>query len=128
MLIGGVGCGKEKKENSSEDFFLSNLYTAPHNNVAKNDLPDWLSDKMNQIEKETEKDIAIIKIRLYQGEWKNKKVYVLINSLSACLYCEVYYENGEQIVWNKEDVSTDNFSRTSENWELIYEYGNGVYV
>ncbi len=127
LLIGETGCGKEEKENSSEELFMSNLYTAPHNIVAKNDMPDWLSDKMNQIEKETEKDIAVIKIRLYQGEWNNKKIYVIINYLSSCLYCDVYYENGEQVIWSKEDITTDSFSCTSENWELIYEYGNGVY-
>ena len=126
LMVGVMGCEKEKETNAEETFF-SNLQKAPHDIMAKKDFPDWLSEKVNQMEKENKKDIAIVKIRLYQGEWNEKTVYFVKNYLSSCLFCEVYYDGGKRVAWSKEYVSTDHFCHTSKDWKLIYEYGNGVY-
>ncbi|MDO4703206.1 hypothetical protein [Tannerella sp.] len=67
IMMAGMGC-EEKDEKNMVDIFFSNLQKAPHDIMAKKDFPDWLSEKVNQMEKENEKDIAIVKIRLYQGE------------------------------------------------------------
>ena len=57
LMVGVMGCEKEKETNAEETFF-SNLQKAPHDIMAKKDFPDWLSEKVNQMEKENKKDIC----------------------------------------------------------------------
>jgi hypothetical protein len=90
-------------------------------------FPEWLTNKINVLETESGKDINIIKVKIYLGEWNGQKIYFVRNYLSSCGFCEVYYEDGKQVVWAEEDITTDSFCLKSKNWELIYEYGNGIY-
>jgi hypothetical protein len=90
----------------------------------KDDFPKWLSVKITEIETVNEKDISIIKVRVFQCRWKNRVLYVILNNLTSCMLCEVYYEDGEKIEWSEEDLASGSFFIDTENWELIYEFGD----
>jgi hypothetical protein len=91
---------------------------------AKDDFPEWLSVKTTEIETVNEKDISIVKVRVFHCRWKNQTIYVILNNLASCMLCEVYYEDGEKVKWSEEDRVSDSFFIDSENWELIYEFGD----
>jgi hypothetical protein len=110
VTVGMTGC-----KNSEEDSGVS----------AGDDFPEWLSVKITEIETVNEKDISIIKVRVFQCRWKNRAIYVILNNLASCMFCEVYYEDGEKIKWSEEDFASDSFFIDTENWELIYEFGDG---
>jgi hypothetical protein len=89
-------------------------------------FPGWLSTLIKEIETLYAGDVSILKIRIFECEWQDRKIYYIYNNLSSCLYCEVYYTNGEKIKWSPQDNSTsfyDSFCSTSKNWKLIYEFG-----
>ena len=123
-----VGCNdkKELNDTNNTDTFLTTLKSAPSNIVEKSNFPGWLVTIINKIETENSKDVSIVKVNLFQGEWNEQIVYFVRHNLSSCIFCEVYYEKGEKIEWPTDDVM-DNFCATSKNWKLIYEYGNGTF-
>jgi hypothetical protein len=90
----------------------------------KKDFPKWLIAKIDEIETTNSNDIAIVKIRISKGEWKDNVTYFIKNNLTSCLFCEIYYENGEKVILLDNAIS--DFSSKSENWEIIYEFGNGL--
>ena len=124
IVIIGCNNSKELKNENVSDTFLTKLQSAPSDIHIKGAFSGWLLTKISEIETENSKDIAIVKVEIFQGEWNERIVYFIWHSLSSCLFCEVYYENGEKIIWTTGDTS-DNFRTTSKNWKLIYEYGNG---
>jgi hypothetical protein len=88
------------------------------------DFPEWLSTAIKEMETLHAGDVSIVKIKIFEGEWRNKKFYYIYNNLSSCMFCKVYYDNGEKIEWSDQDISFDNFCSTSKNWKLIYEFGD----
>jgi hypothetical protein len=89
------------------------------------DFPEWLSTQIREIETLNARDVSIVKIRIYACQWQNQEVYYIYNSFSSCVLCEVYYKNGEKIVFTAEDVT--DFFTISKNWKLIYEFGQGLF-
>ena len=57
-----------------------------------------------------------------KGEWQGQVVYFIKNSLKSCMFCDVYYEEGEKVIF-EDDVYT--FYTASKDWKLIYEFGKG---
>ncbi|MCL1937830.1 MAG: hypothetical protein FWF52_05495 [Candidatus Azobacteroides sp.] len=128
LLFVAFGCNQsEGSRVSDENTFLTNLQTAPRVDVERESLPEWLVVKINGIEAAHGKDISIVKVRIFKGEWKEQTVYYIYDTLSSCGFCEVYYENGENVTWSANNISTNSFCSGSKNWELIYEYGKGLY-
>ncbi|MDR3268971.1 MAG: hypothetical protein LBT83_07885 [Tannerella sp.] len=117
-----IGCKDDGKIENADDVFTAKLQSASL--TEKDDLPEWLSLKIKDIEKSWEKDKIILKVRIYQGEWKNRTIYFIKNNLSSCYFCEVYYEEGEQEVFKEKDAN--DFCIKSANWKLIYEYGDAI--
>jgi len=117
-----IGCKDNEKVNDVEDMFLTRLRSAPL--VEGEDLPDWLSFKIEEIERQAAPK-SLTQIRIYQGEWENEVVYFITNDFYSCLFCEIYYKNGEHIALNSTNVNE--FSITSSSWTYIYEYGDSTY-
>jgi hypothetical protein len=105
-IIGMGGCGEEEVQSNE-------------------DLPEWLLVKINEIEFLHSKDISIVKVKIFQGEWNKQIVYHIWDNLSSCVFCEVYYGNGEKITWNDTN-NKDDFDDKSKDWKLIYEYGDAI--
>lgn len=126
LIHASIGCNPKKDlEENDPGTFLTRLKSAPLAIQAKGDFSGWILKKITEIETLNSKDISIIKVKVFQGEWNNRSVYFISNNLASCKYCEVYYEDGENIVWT--EYNWDNFGATSKNWKLIYEYGNANY-
>ena len=101
--------------------FLTKLKSL--NVVFQEDFSGWLNIKIDEIETIHSDDILIVKVRIFKGKWKEQTVYFINNNLQSCVLCEVYYEDGENIIFN--DKIINDFCLTSEKWELIYEFGEG---
>jgi hypothetical protein len=117
----------EEPDGVKEYDLLTRLRSAPFVDVS-NCFPAWLPAKTGEIETMHEKDFKIVKVRIFRGEWNNRFVYFISDSFSSCLFCEVYYEEGERIEWPAGDPGlSHNFESTSKNWILIYEFGEGLF-
>ena len=130
LCMVAIGCSNNSSTDSKiidSNTFMNQLKSAPSAGVSKENLPEWLIGKINEIEIIHSKDISIIKVRIYKGEWKNRTVYYIFDSFQSCMFCEVYYDNGTNIVWTANDIASDIFCTTSKNWVLIYEFGEGIY-
>ena len=127
LLYVAIGCSDSNIDSKTSDVaFLKRLASATSANVSKENLPEWLADKIGEFEADS-KTISIVKIRIFKGEWENRTVYFISNTLQSCGFCEVYYEDGAKIVWTVDAISIDDFCSTSKNWVLIYELGEGIY-
>ncbi|MDR2120355.1 MAG: hypothetical protein LBP64_05710 [Tannerella sp.] len=68
------------------------------------------------------------RIELYQGEWKDRDVFLIISKYNCllcryCLLCMIRYSNGEP--WDTLEKSNEvirDFCYTSKNWKKIREY------
>jgi hypothetical protein len=116
------GCSNDNEKLSNEDAANAFFMKLESLSLSNNDnFPEWLSIKIAEIETIHSKDISIVKVRIFQGEWNKRTVYFIQDNLNSCYLCEVYYENGENVVLNSNLV--EDFCTTSKNWELIFEYG-----
>jgi hypothetical protein len=108
------------------DTFLDKLNSASLAIENEENRPEWLVAKIDEIENIHSNDTAIINVQIFKGKWNEQIIYFIKNSLQSCLLCEVYYEDGTQVMlFNDSDIGS--FCETSENWALIYEFGNGIY-
>ena len=121
-----VGCKDNEKTNDADVavMFLKNLGNIK---LSTGNLPDWLLIKINEIETSHSKDVSIVKVKIFQGEWNKQTVYFIYDNLHSCMLCEVYYEDGEKIALSAKEHLTDEFCTESKNWKLIYEFGEGLY-
>ena len=126
IFAGFFSSCKEKLNNvdypSAE--FLMKLESAPLAISTEEISPKWLAIKIEEIENTNQNDIAIVKVRIFKGKWKNDVTYIIHNNISSCLFCDVYYDDGKKVIFSSEKLIID-FDSTSENWELIYEFENG---
>jgi hypothetical protein len=118
-IIGMGGCRENEEAQSNEDVLITEASVLEQEN-----LPEWLLIKINEIESLNSKDSSIVRVNICQGEWNEQIVYLIKNNLSSCMFCEVYYGNGEKIVFK--DNLFEDFSSDSKNWKIIYDYGNGL--
>ena len=120
-----IGCeDDESYDKDGLNNFVENLQSVQNSGVVGIfDFPEWLSVKIAEIETIHVEDDSFVRVWIYQGYWQNQIVYYISNPLNSCGFCEIYFENGEQVIWTSKDISLDNFCSTSENWELIYEFG-----
>jgi len=78
-------------------------------------LPEWILPMIDKTPYYPE-----VLIRVLQGEWRERTVYLVI--LPGKVFDWVFYENGEQIVWeSKGEMRLTIFLRDSKNWKKIYD-------
>jgi hypothetical protein len=126
-LISVLSC-KDNKLGAPKDVDYIDVLTTELHKAQYNELltaSEWLKLKINQFE--NDKDMSITKIHIYRGEWGKSVVYLIRNNLSSCILCEVYYDYREKIDLSSYGVLSD-FSLTTKNWQLVYEYGNGFFL
>ena len=97
-----------------EKLFLATSIDAP-----KENLPEWLIVKINEIEEL----YFLATAKIYKGEWNNSIVYIVRNGFDSCLFCDVYFEEGTKVLWTADDISFGSFSETSKDWTVIYKFG-----
>jgi len=95
------------------------IYLAPYVKISKEKLPEWLAVRINDYY-ET-RPPSICKVLIYEGEWNNQTVYFIMDTFSSCL-CDFFTKEGGRIRDNLSDLRA-----TSENWIIIYEYGDFVF-
>ena len=122
LLFISFGCNNESKIVADADCCAKKLKSAPSLSVPKENLPEWLVDELNKMERWLPH-----RAKIFKGEWNRQTIYFITYSHQRCLYDDIYYENGEKIVWAFDNpVAVDDFCASSKNWVLIYEYGEGL--
>ena len=105
--------------------FFKNMDSAPELIVAQSNFPEWLSIKILEIS-----EMGLLSesfgAKIFKGEWKNRIVYFIRHSYQSCLFCDIFYEDGEHLVWQTADPLFDNFCATSKNWVLVFKFGGDV--
>jgi hypothetical protein len=132
LLLAGamISCGKEKNERLNdkdvvEQAFLVKLQSVSAAGISENiSLSEWLLMKISEIENDHHGDISIVKIEIFCGEWKDRKVYFIKNNLKSCTLCDIYYDGGDLIVLDENNI--EDFCTKSENWKLVYNFGEGL--
>ena len=89
---------------------------APTSLMAKKDLPDWLAEKVTNLEKDVP-PMSVYKV--YQCKWKSQTVYNIYNNFSSCILCDTYYADGSRIEWEKA-ADAEDFCDKSTDWKCIY--------
>jgi hypothetical protein len=129
ISVGMTGCKNRESDAATGDaakIFEAKLRSATSSGIsAKEDLPEWLSAEITKRKNVHGKDFSILKVRVFQGKWKNGTVYILLNNLASCMLCEIYDGDGGNIIIRPGDLPSNDFYMDSENWQLIYEFGNG---
>jgi hypothetical protein len=123
LLLAGVVSSCEKDNKNNEDFiqtFLVKLQSVP-SSYENNDFPEWLSIKIAEFEMEP---ASVLKVKIFYGEWNKQYVYFIRNNLYSCVLCNVYYEDGKEVILNENN--RENFCNTSKNWKLVYEFGEAL--
>jgi hypothetical protein len=91
----------------------------PRNIVSRETLPEWIIDKVNDLESGNKGSY----ISVAKGEWKGRIVYRLYSTFDSCLYCGVYFEGDEHINWGENGNDFGDFETNSKNWVLIWDNG-----
>ncbi len=92
-----------------------NVSTVESLNYEK-DTPVWLKAKIDTMS--TGKYYMLAKV--YRCEMNGEYIYYISNPISSCVYCEVYYQNGEKLNFEDEKVLYD-FEHNKKNELLIWE-------
>ena len=118
LLLGIIGCQNRLELKEETGVTLENLGSAPEAIVSKEELPEWLQERITVPELGT----PFYWVQIFKGEWENRIVYShrCLNSSSLSGY--LFYENGEPILLL--DMPTaEYFYSTSKNWVLIWKHG-----
>ncbi len=116
LCMGIMGCEEDKKSNF-EETFISTIQKVKVDIVEKNSLPNWLRNKVEELESNI--DLSTTEIKVFQGKWKSQKMYFILNNLSSCVFCEVYNNEGIKINWTERN-DFNAFLNHSDSWKCIY--------
>ncbi len=84
--------------------------------VAKGDLPEWLVEKVEQLEALR---MPLVTYKVYRCTWRSQTVYYIYTPLASCMMCETYYQNGKKVEWESEGQVED-FCDNSTDWKCVY--------
>ena len=129
-IICGCSVDQEAPQVNYEDTFLKNLEAAPFVDVPREDLPEWLNERIDKLILEfVGKPLtgAYKTAEVHRGKWNDQTVYHVWTVFSSCLFC-IYNENGEQIVLSVDVFNPKHFFSESNGWELIFKIVKGEIV
>ncbi len=113
LIVGLGGCSKSNDDiiNENIEINIANN-TIPLQLIDKDKFPKWLTERIDELEKEPIKKWA--QIRVYQCLWINTPAYLIYNTLSSCLYCDFCQEDGTLITYSGilDDITKD--------WKCVY--------
>jgi len=116
-----LGCKPENLEGVDGITFFSDMkFSAPSSFIPKTCLPGWLKEKVDVYEDWHSNGGGLWQpIQFFRGKWENRTVIFIYHPLNSCIFCDVYYNNGEKFVLD--EFTGSSFQTTSTNWVLIYE-------
>jgi len=122
LVVFAAGCivNQEEQKPTIDENLFSFLDKAPKVLVEKEKLPDWLISIVELYEGGGELGIQT-PLQVSRGIWNEREIYYLYSPIYNCPLCQIYYENGEGIVWSGDGADFNNFRSTSKNWVLIYQ-------
>lgn len=90
------------------------LANAPEQIIEKKDLPLWLSEFIDNLRPDEERDVMVFK-----GKWEEDVVYYVFDAYFSCIMCSTFKSNGEIFDWSKYD--TNEFWESTTDWKCIYQ-------
>jgi hypothetical protein len=81
LFITLASCNRSNGNNQStlSDSFLAKLQSITLTVSEEQSFPEWLSNKISEIEALHAKDVDIVKVRIYYGEWNGQHYYLNLN-------------------------------------------------
>jgi len=113
LFFGIFGCQDKVELKKETGVVLEKLNSAPKAIVSKEELPEWLYVIVDQW-----KD-PISHKAVYKGKWKERIVYYEYDMHSSCMFCNLFYENGERVSLGND---WEDFQSNSKNWVVIFEF------
>lgn len=113
------GCSRDERSEHilSEAEQLSGIQAllakAPKNIAEREDLPEWLSQFIDNLAPDNTREVAA-----YKAKWKGEVIFYVSDEYSSCIMCSTFKSNGEIIDWSIND--TFDFLNSSTDWECIY--------
>ncbi|MDR2894385.1 MAG: hypothetical protein LBU97_02855 [Alistipes sp.] len=109
-----TACKNEPKEEPKELTLEEILWSAPVEPVQRDMLPGWINEEIDRF---MDKPLTGTKIHIFKGELSGNVVYLVLNSLNSCRYCDYYYEDGEKPALGIDEA---------KNWVLTWEFVVGA--
>lgn len=114
MLVGLVGCSSD--DNVTAEDMMPPMKNATVELVPKEDLPVWLSEKVERLEVQPS-----LVAYIYQSSWRGETVFWIWSSFSSCVICDIYTTEGENVTFEN-DAVIEEFARKSDyEWKCIYK-------
>ena len=130
LFLGIFGCqDRVETESKNDSIYVYQFgYNVPVSIVPKEELPEFLRDRIDYLwGSYVEKPLTGTSVQIFRGEWDKRTVYYLYHSLSSCMFCEVWHDDGTIFDWsNNGEHYFETFYSKSRNWELIYQIVNGI--
>ena len=79
------------------------------------DNPDWLNDKIAQMESAD----YYFGTTIYLYEWQNAFHYWISIPISSCMMCEFYNYKGDKQVWTQSN--SDDFQKNARRIKIIWQ-------
>jgi hypothetical protein len=77
--------------------------------------PDWLSDKISQMETAD----YYMGTTVYAYEWNNEYYYLISIPISSCIMCEFYNYQGVKIEWTQDKI--DDFQKNGKRIKVVWQ-------
>jgi hypothetical protein len=110
LTLAIAGCSKDNEH--VQGVLLKDLSYAPF--VSEYKYPDWLAKKIDGMEREA--------CDIYAGEWNGRIVFYMEITWSSCMFCDVYYEDGEKVEWGMGETLFNDFYSESKEWVKIFKH------
>lgn len=119
LVVVLTGCEGEKSlENTLSEpeqlrLVREALADVPEQIVEKENLPEWLSEFIDNLAPDNIRDVAV-----FQGNFKGEQVYYVYDGFFSCIMCSTFKSDGETFDWSKND--SEEFWKSTADWKCIY--------
>ena len=125
LMFLGFGCKTdEMPPKTDEEAYLKIL------NQRRENLPEWLNERIDVLIKFYGEEHKWGTAKIFQGEWNKRTVYYIVDPLSSCGFCEIFFENGEKVEFKTpgsfDIFKPETFLLGSKNWIIIFQIVDGV--
>ena len=101
--------------------FLMIVFIGCNNSVEpfnyERDTPAWLKVKIDSMSTNQLYHTS----KVYRNTWHNSYTYYIFNPWSSCVYCELYYDNGDKIIFTDDEMIQD-YMNNRKDEIIIWEW------
>lgn len=81
------------------------------------EIPAWLQEKINSYDG----NCVYYGSKATRYKWRNELVYEITIPVSSCKMCDVYYSNGDSVLWS-DSLKTTDFTSERTNKKILWQF------